>query len=208
RAHGVARSERRGRPRDRGRRSVRGQRIAQFRAAGMDGDGRLARHQGELLRPVARAGVTTEGVRTKPLSGARAQNDPVEMPEHAGGYMHLIPQSWPHFHILVSVFPSVGLIFVLGLYVAAFASASDGVKGWCLVLFVILGVLALPTYVSGDFSMEALSQDKRISQGSMSSHFGWGVVALALLVLTGIAALIELWRSRRRGRLSNDALHL
>src|SRR5262249_5050781 len=45
-------------------------------------------------------------------------------------------------------------------------------------------------------------------QGSMSSHFGWGVVALALLVLTGIAALIELWRSRRRGRLSNDALHL
>ena len=122
--------------------------------------------------------------------------------------MHLIPQSWPHFHVLVSVFPSVGLIFVLGLYVAAFASASDALKRCCLVLFVILGVLALPTYVSGDYSMEALSQDKRISQGSMSSHFGWGVVALALLVLTGIAALIELWRSRRRGRLSNDALHL
>ena len=32
--------------------------------------------------------------------------------------MHLIPQSWPHFHILVSVFPLVGLIFVLGLYVS------------------------------------------------------------------------------------------
>jgi uncharacterized membrane protein len=122
--------------------------------------------------------------------------------------MHLIPQSWSHLHILVSVFPSVGLIFVLGFYVTAFVTDNEGMKRSCLVLFGILGILAVPTYFSGDRSMEALSQNPKISRDLMNSHFGWGMAALAVLVMTGAAALIELWRSRRVGRLSNDALHL
>jgi uncharacterized membrane protein len=122
--------------------------------------------------------------------------------------MHLIPQSWSHWHILLSVFPLVGLVFVLGFYVTAFATSNEAMKRICLVLFVILGLLAVPTYLSGDHSMELLSKDPKISQDLMSSHFGWGVTALAVLVLTGLTALIELWRSRRAEHLSNDALHL
>src|SRR5689334_13937678 len=122
--------------------------------------------------------------------------------------MHLIPQSWSHWHILVSVFPLIGLVFVLGLYATAFVTSNEAMKRACLVLFVILGILSVPTYLSGDHSMEALSKDPKISQDLMSSHFGWGVAALAVLVITGLTALIELWRSRRRGHLSNDALHL
>src|SRR5262249_30877963 len=125
-----------------------------------------------------------------------------------GACMHLIPQSSSHFHLLVSIFPSIGLIFVLGFYATAFAADNEAMKRSCLVLFAILGLLAIPTYVSGDRSMAVLSQDAKISQDLMSIHFGWGVTSLALLVLTGAAALIELWRSRRAERLSNDALHV
>ena len=122
--------------------------------------------------------------------------------------MHLIPQSWPHLHILVSVFPSVGLVFVLGFYITALATKNEVIKRSCLVLFGVLGLLAIPTYVSGDRSMAVLSQDPKTSQDLMSIHFGWGVTSLALLVSTGATALIELWRSRRAERPSNDALHL
>jgi uncharacterized membrane protein len=122
--------------------------------------------------------------------------------------MHLIPQSWSHLHILVSVFPSVGLIFVLGFYVTALVTNNEAMQRSCLVLFGILGILAVPTYFSGDRSMTALSQDPKISQDLMNSHFGWGLASLAVLMITGVAALIELWRFRRVGRLSNDALHL
>ena len=122
--------------------------------------------------------------------------------------MHLIPQSSSHFHLLVSVLPSIGLIFVLGFYVTAFATGNEVMKRSCLVLFAILGLLAIPTYVSGDRSMAVLSQDPKISQDLMTTHFGWGITSLALLVLTGATALIELWRSRHAERLSNDALHL
>ena len=125
-----------------------------------------------------------------------------------GACMHLIPQSASHFHLLVSIFPSIGLIFVLGFYVTAFATDNAAAKRSCLVLFGVLGLLAIPTYVSGDRSIAVLSQDPKISQDLMSTHFGWGVTSLALLVLTAAAALIELWRSRRAERLSNDALHL
>src|SRR5262245_36830453 len=118
--------------------------------------------------------------------------------------MHWIPQSWSHWHILVSVFPSVGLIFVLGFYVAAIISDNEVMKRTCLLLFVILGLLAIPTYVSGDHSMALLSQNAKISQSLMGTHFGWSVVALGFLVLMGAAALVALWRSRHK-RLTDSA---
>ena len=121
--------------------------------------------------------------------------------------MHWIPQSWSHWHILVSVFPSVGLVFVLGFYVAAIITDNEVMKRTCLFLFVVLGLLAIPTYLSGDHSMAMLSQNSKISRDLLGSHFVWGVAALALLVLAGLAALIALWRSRR-GRLTDNALHL
>src|SRR5262245_3764256 len=109
--------------------------------------------------------------------------------------------------MLVSLFPSVGLVFALGLYVTAFATNNDGLKRSCLILFAILGLLALPTYVSGHYSMAVLSGDAKISKDLMNAHFGWGAVALAVVVLTGLAAVIELARSWRLERPSSGALY-
>jgi uncharacterized membrane protein len=122
--------------------------------------------------------------------------------------MHLIPQSWAHLHILVSVFPSVGLIFALGFYVTAFFTSNEALKRSCLVAFGILGLLAIPTYFSGDGSMDALSQNPKFSEDMVSAHQGWGVASLAVLAMTGIAAWIALWRFRRAERVSDNALHL
>jgi uncharacterized membrane protein len=119
--------------------------------------------------------------------------------------MHLIPQSWSHLHILVSVFPSVGLIFVLGFYITALATKNEVIKRSCLILFGILAVLAIPTYFSGAGSMALLSQDPKISQSVMNAHYYWGLGALAILVITGGYAVVELWRV---GKPSDQALKL
>src|SRR6516162_4912520 len=97
--------------------------------------------------------------------------------------MHLIPQSWSHVHLLVSVFPSFGLVFVLGFYFAGLLADNNGIKRTCLVLIFILALLSVPIYLSGDGSMAALSA----------------------LVVTGIAALVALMLS---GRPSDNAHHL
>jgi uncharacterized membrane protein len=121
--------------------------------------------------------------------------------------MHLIPESSSHWHILLSVLPSVGLIFLLGFYVAAIVTNNEGMKRTCLVFFVLLALVAIPTYLSGDRSMTELASDPKISQDLMSYHYGWGVTALAVLGLTGLAALIALFRSRGPRAITGNALH-
>ena len=64
--------------------------------------------------------------------------------------MHWIPQSWSHAHILVSVFPFVGLVFLLGFYVASLITKSNTLQRSCLALFFLLALVAIPTYMSGD----------------------------------------------------------
>jgi uncharacterized membrane protein len=122
--------------------------------------------------------------------------------------MQLIPQSWSHLHILVGVFPSFGLVIVLGFYIAGLLTDNDGTKRTCLVLLGLLALLSIPTYFSGAGSMAALSGSPGISKGMLSTHYGWGMAALLALVLTGVVALVELWRSGGAGRGSDNVPRL
>jgi uncharacterized membrane protein len=111
--------------------------------------------------------------------------------------MYLIPHSWSHWHILIGVFPTFGLLFALGFSIAAFRAKNDVGKRICLLLIGIIGLLSIPIYLSGQGSLALLSGSPRISKDLMSAHAGWGVAALLLLAATGLVAFFELWRSRR-----------
>jgi uncharacterized membrane protein len=119
--------------------------------------------------------------------------------------MHVIPQSWSHLHILVSVFPPLGLVFVLGFWIAGFLSKNDGIRRTCLALLGLLALLSIPIYFSGQGSLPALGgKNPLISREVMNTHQAWGQAALIVLVLTGAAAWVELWRSYRADRPSGD----
>jgi uncharacterized membrane protein len=122
--------------------------------------------------------------------------------------MHLIPQSWSHLHILISVFPSIGLAIGLGFYIAGFRTGNDFTRRICLVLFGMLVLLSIPIYVSGVGSMAALSATPRFPKDMMDTHYTWGMAALAVLAIGGVVACVELWRSWRARRASGDPLHL
>jgi uncharacterized membrane protein len=113
--------------------------------------------------------------------------------------MHLIPQSWSHLHILVSVFPSFGLLIVLGYYITGSVANNDGIKRTCLVMFGLLALLSVPTYFSGSGSMTVMSTTPGISRAMLNAHYGWGMAALLALIVTGAVAWVELWRSGRAG---------
>jgi uncharacterized membrane protein len=110
--------------------------------------------------------------------------------------MHLIPQSWSHLHILVSVFPSVGLIFVLGFYIAGVVTKNEVIRRSCLALFGALGVLAIPTWYSGVQVMAQLAGDPKISAGVMNAHYYFGLAGAVVLLITGGFALAELLRGK------------
>jgi uncharacterized membrane protein len=122
--------------------------------------------------------------------------------------MHLVPQSWSHVHILIGVFPTVGLMFVLGFYVAGIATNNDFLRRTCLIMFAGLGLLGLPIYASAVGSAADLAGNARYARAMIDSHSLWGMAVLALLAATGIAAAVEWWRSRQENRPSGDPFRL
>src|SRR6266446_7992618 len=122
--------------------------------------------------------------------------------------MHVIPQSWSHLHILISVFPSVGLLLVLGVYIAGFRTGNDFVRRTCLFVFAMVGLLSIPILVSGLLSMADLSANPRFAKDAINTHLIWGMVALGVLLISGAVAGFELWRSWRARRPSGDPFHL
>ena len=121
--------------------------------------------------------------------------------------LHVIPQSWPHWHILVSLLPSVGLFFALCLYGVGMYADKDIIKRAYLIAFGVVALATVPTYLSGDYTMSALAQNPKISEATMDSHFNWSVSALFFMAVTGFVAWLELVRSWH-GRPSENALHL
>ncbi|HLH96365.1 MAG TPA: DUF2231 domain-containing protein [Xanthobacteraceae bacterium] len=114
--------------------------------------------------------------------------------------MHVIPQSWSHLHILVSVFPPFGLLFSLGFYVAGQRAKNEGIKRTCLVLIGLIALLSIPIYLSGDGAMAQLSGNARYAKNAMATHYGWGIIGLLVLAITGLSAFFDLWRTRGVGR--------
>ena len=122
--------------------------------------------------------------------------------------MHVIPESWAHLHILISLFPLVGLLFVLGFYVTSIVTDNDGLKRICLLVVVGLGVLSIPIYISGMNSIMPVSAREDVSEELINAHYNWSLYALIILLLAAIAAGYEWMRSGKVGRFSANALHL
>jgi uncharacterized membrane protein len=111
-----------------------------------------------------------------------------------------------HFHLLVTIFPSVGLIFALGFYVAALVTDNKLFTRTCLFVFGCLGVLAFPLYTSGEGALPQLADRSFISKYQVHEHYLWSLAAIAALALPGLIAWIALWRTRREPKVPGAAL--
>jgi uncharacterized membrane protein len=112
--------------------------------------------------------------------------------------MHLIPDTWPHFHLLVSVFPSVGLIFAICLFIGAMVTNNSQMQRVGLFVFAGLALLGVPTMFSGIWSEGAMTRPG-IPEDAGAAHLLWAYFALAFLWVTGALALWVLWRTMKSG---------
>ena len=54
-----------------------------------------------------------------------------------------------HAHLLLNHFPTIGFGIALCIYLGAFLSKSDPLKRVGLVLFFLVALVAIPTYMTG-----------------------------------------------------------
>ena len=118
--------------------------------------------------------------------------------------------STTHAHLLLNHFPTVGLVMTIGLFLAGIVARSDQLKRASLVAFIGLGLIVLPTYVTGNAAAETLCigkvaepcADSQISRPLIERHEGAAVLALTLIVTTAGFAWLGLWQHRRTQRIA------
>jgi uncharacterized membrane protein len=117
---------------------------------------------------------------------------------------------WPHVHMILNHVPTVGFVFAIAFFVIALVMNNDSMKRGSLILFVICGIVGVPTYVTGTASMWALTQPPipEISKAVINAHRDMALWTLFGLAFTGGAAWIELWRYRYFGSFSKLSLNL
>ncbi len=111
--------------------------------------------------------------------------------------MDLIPNSGPHLHVLLNHFPSVGTVIALGLFAASYYVKSDDLRRTSMILFLLLGLLAIPTYISGAAARWAIHNNAGISSDVISAHRDQALLAFTFLGITGCLAWLGLWQERR-----------
>jgi hypothetical protein len=114
--------------------------------------------------------------------------------------MDLIPTSGPHLHILLNHFPSIGTVIALGLFLTSYRLKSDDLRRSSLVLFLLLGLLSIPTYISGAAAKWAIQRNAGISVDVISAHQDAALLAFTFLGITGCLAWLALWQERRFSR--------
>jgi hypothetical protein len=114
-----------------------------------------------------------------------------------------------HLHLLVAHLPVVGTLLGLCLFILALLRKSEEQRRTMLALFGVLGLLALPTYLSGQ---PAAIQLKRAMPGmppdAGDQHAEVAILALTGSLVAGAVAVIGLLAFRKRPNLPGGFLAL
>jgi hypothetical protein len=102
-----------------------------------------------------------------------------------------------HLHLLLNHFPTIGLGIALGLLLAALLKNSADLKQASFVAFFLLGLVAIPAYLTGSAAQVALQDRPDVSAEVMAAHQDAALLALILMELTSLVAWLALWRFRR-----------
>jgi hypothetical protein len=114
--------------------------------------------------------------------------------------MDLMPTSYLHWHLLLNHFPSIGVAIAIALLVSGLYKRSEDLTRASLVLFAIIGLLTIPTYVTGAAARGALEGTRDVSSAAIQAHQDAATYGLIALLITGWVAWLALWQYRRFGK--------
>ena len=116
---------------------------------------------------------------------------------------------FPHLHLLLNHFPIIGTIVGVGLFLISFLVKTDDVRRSSLIVFVVMGLLTIPTFMTGVGAQEKMVADSSVSNALIQRHEGAAELAVWFMEITGALAVAALWQSGRRaspGRLNTTAI--
>jgi hypothetical protein len=108
-----------------------------------------------------------------------------------------------HVHLLLNHFPTIGFGIGLGLFLVGLIGKNDYLQRVSFVIFFLIALLAIPTYMSGNAAQEVLKDTPEVSQNLIRQHEDAALLAFVLMQITGFVAWLGLWQFRLISRLAS-----
>jgi len=105
--------------------------------------------------------------------------------------------NYSHMHIVLNHFPTIGTFFGLALLVYALWKKNQDLQIVSLIIFMVMAVLVLPTFITGGAASQAISERPGLNPAMVELHRSAAIVASSFLFLTGTFAWLALWQYRR-----------
>jgi len=102
-----------------------------------------------------------------------------------------------HVHLLLNHVPTIGFGFGIGLLVASIVRDSADLRRASYVVFFIVALVAIPTYLSGNAADFVLRTERELRQDVVTAHQNAAMLALIPMEIVGLVSWLALWQSRR-----------
>ena len=102
---------------------------------------------------------------------------------------------FPHLHLLLNHLPIIGTLIGVGLFVISFLVKTEDLWRSSLVVFVLMALLTIPTFITGVGAHEKMVNDPSVSNALIQRHEGAAELAVWFMEITGALAVIGLWQS-------------
>lgn len=111
-----------------------------------------------------------------------------------------------HLHLLLNHWPIIGTFIAVVAFIVALLAKSRHLTEASLVMFALVALLSVPTYITGSAAQQVLQMEGESLDPVMATHQGAGLLALVFIELTGGLAWLGLWQLRRRARIATWAV--
>lgn len=105
-----------------------------------------------------------------------------------------------HLHLLLNHFPIIGTLVGCAILVWGIISSDNKIKNIAVWLILIMSLIALPAYFTGESAEESVENLAGITESSIESHENAALIAVILHSFAGFFALLTLaashWKSQ------------
>ena len=111
-----------------------------------------------------------------------------------------------HLHLIINHIPVIGTFFCFLVLLFGWLGKKPAVQKTALFLFVIVGLIAVPVFVSGNGAEEIVEKFPGVSKQSIEAHQDSATITLIFIEILAVASLLGFALFGRRENLPGGFL--